>query len=132
IEQIDHQIRESRIVSPIDGTVLGKYAAAHELVTVGKPLFKMANLDALDLRAYVAGALFSQLKLNQPVRVRVDDGKDNYREYPGVVTWISDKAEFTPKTIQTKEERADLVYAVKIRVENDGFLKIGMYGEALF
>jgi HlyD family secretion protein len=129
IEQIDDQMRRSRIVNPVDGVVLNKYSELHELVLTGKPLYKVAPLKELDLRAYITGSQLATIKLNQEVSVMVDDGSAGYREYPGTITWISDKAEFTPKTIQTREERADLVYAVKVRVVNDGLLKIGMYGE---
>jgi HlyD family secretion protein len=129
IEQIDDQLRRSRIVNPVDGVVLNKYSELHELVLTGKPLYKVAPLKELDLRAYITGSQLATIKLNQEVSVMVDDGSAGYREYPGTITWISDKAEFTPKTIQTREERADLVYAVKVRVVNDGLLKIGMYGE---
>ncbi|MBP6649507.1 MAG: HlyD family efflux transporter periplasmic adaptor subunit, partial [Bacteroidia bacterium] len=85
--------------------------------------------SSLYLRAYISGSQLSQVKLNQSVKVFVDDGAKNYKEYPGTITWISDKAEFTPKTIQTKEERSNMVYAVKVKVKNEGELKIGMYGE---
>ena len=102
---------------------------AGEVVAAGKALYKIADLSSLNLRAYITGAQLSQIKLNQSVKVLIDDGADKYKEYSGTITWISDKAEFTPKTIQTKEERANLVYAIKINVKNDGYLKIGMYGE---
>ena len=129
IAQIDDQLQHAKIVSPVNGTVLNQYAEAHELVIPGKPLFKIADLSYLDLRAFVTGNQLPDLKLNQPVKVFVDSGAHAYREYEGTLIWISDKAEFTPKTIQTREERADLVYATKVRVKNDGFLKVGMYGE---
>lgn len=132
IEQIEDQLRESKIVNPVKGTILTQYADVHELATVGKPLYKVADLAQLDLRAYITGTQLPQLKLNQEVQVLVEDGNGGYREYPGTITWLSDKAEFTPKTIQTKEERADLVYAMKVRVANDGLLKIGMYAEVKF
>ena len=132
IAQLEDQLAKSRIVNPLTGTVLIKYAEKNETVTVGKPLYKIADLSSVILRAYVTGPQFSQLKLNQPVAVLVDDAQGGYREYPGTVEWISDKAEFTPKTIQTKDERENLVYATKIRVKNDGLLKIGMYGEVRF
>lgn len=132
VEQIDDQLRHARIVNPVNGTILSKYAEAHELVTIGKPLYKVADLSHLDLRAYITGRQLPQVRLNQEVRVLVDDGKGGYTEYPGNITWVSDKAEFTPKTIQTQEERADLVYAMKVRVANDGLLKIGMYAEVKF
>ena len=109
-----------------------KYAEAGELTSAGKALYKIADLGEMKLRAYVTGDQLSQIKLGQNVKVLVDDGKEKYKELSGTITWISDKAEFTPKTIQTKEERANLVYAVKINVQNDGYLKVGMYGEVLF
>lgn len=127
--QLQDQISKSQIVNPINGVVITKYAESGEVTAPGKALFKIADLSYLTLRAYVTGAQLSQIKLNQPVAVLIDDGKKDYRKYRGVITWISDKAEFTPKTIQTKEERANLVYATKIKVKNDGYLKIGMYGE---
>ena len=128
-EQLQDQISKSRIINPVNGVVLTKYAEPGEVTAPGKALYKVADLSYLTLRAYITGAQLSQIKLNQPVTVLIDNGKDDYRKYKGVITWISDKAEFTPKTIQTKDERASLVYAVKIKVKNDGFLKIGMYGE---
>ena len=127
--QIQERISKSRIINPISGTVITKYAEQGEITTPGKALYKIADLTYLNLRAYVTGAQLSQIKLGQQVKVLVDDGAKNYRTYTGTITWISGKAEFTPKTIQTKEERANLVYAVKIKVRNDGYLKIGMYGE---
>ena len=105
---------------------------AGEITAPGKALYKIADLSVITLRAYITGTQLSQIKLNQQVHVLVDSGATKYRTYAGLITWISDKAEFTPKTIQTKEERADLVYAIKIRVKNDGYLKIGMYGEVKF
>jgi HlyD family secretion protein len=127
--QLQDQISKSKIINPINGIVITKYAESGEVTGPGKALYKIADLSYLTLRAYVTGAQLSQIKLNQPVAVLIDDGKKDYRKYRGVITWISDKAEFTPKTIQTKEERANLVYATKIKVKNDGYLKIGMYGE---
>jgi len=132
IEQLNDQLRKSYIINPLKGTVLAKYVEQDEMATPGKALYKIADLSSLYLRAYVSGSQLSQLKLNQTIKVFVDDGADKYKEYSGTITWISDKAEFTPKTIQTKEERANLVYAVKIKVKNDGLLKIGMYGEIKF
>lgn len=129
IEQIDDQLRRCMIANPVDGTILARYAEAHELAVPGKPLYKVADISTLELKAYITGNQLPQVKLDQQVNVYVDDGAGGYREYPGRVSWISDKAEFTPKTIQTREERANLVYAVKIPVANDGYLKIGMYGE---
>ena len=129
VAQLDDQLKRAGIANPINGTVITKYAEAGEMTAAGKALYKIADLSTMTLRAYITGTQLSQVKLNQPVKVLIDNGADSYREYPGVITWISDKAEFTPKTIQTKEERANLVYAVKVRVKNDGFIKIGMYGE---
>ena len=116
-------------MNPVSGTVLTKYAEANEMAVTAKPLYKIADLSTIILRAYITGDQFAQVKLHQKVKVQVDDGKGNYKGYDGTIEWISDKAEFTPKTIQTKDERANLVYAAKINVKNDGFLKIGMYGE---
>ncbi|RDB06493.1 HlyD family secretion protein [Runella aurantiaca] len=129
IAQMDDQLQRCSITNPIDGTVLVKYATADEMTTTGKALYKIANLSTLTLRAYITGDQLAKIKLNQPVKVFVDNGKDAYKEVSGTVTWIASKAEFTPKTIQTKDERANLVYATKIKVKNDGYLKIGMYGE---
>lgn len=129
---IEDQLNRTSIKNPLAGTVLTKYAQANEFTSTGKALYKIADLSVLKLRAYITGNQLAQVKLNQAVKVKVDDGKGGYREFSGTIIWISDKAEFTPKTIQTKEERANLVYAVKINVKNDGYLKIGMYGEVLF
>ncbi|SHF04405.1 HlyD family secretion protein [Flavisolibacter ginsengisoli] len=129
---VEEQLSRARITNPTNGIVLTKYAEQGEVTTAGKPLYKIADLSVMTLRAYVTGSQLSQLRLNQQVNVGIDDGKGGYRMYKGTITSISDKAEFTPKTIQTKEERANLVYAVKIRVPNDGYLKIGMYGEVKF
>lgn len=132
IELLNDQIQKCSIVNPVDGSVLTKYAEPHEVTAPGKPLYKLADLSTMTLRAYVSGSQLTELKTGQTVKVLVDKGEAAYRELAGTVSWISDKAEFTPKTIQTKEERANLVYAVKIQVQNDGFLKIGMYGEVVF
>lgn len=129
---IDDQLLRCRLVNPVDGTVLTKYSEAFEMTGVGKPLYKVADLSQLVLRAYVSNDQQSTMKIGQKVSVLVDDGGSSMRAYDGLVQWVSDKAEFTPKTIQTKEERANLVYAVKIAVKNDGLLKIGMYGEVKF
>jgi HlyD family secretion protein len=130
--QIQDNINKGKIVNPIKGTVLTKYALQGEMTTTGKALYKIANLDTLILRAYVTGSQLTQVKLGQTVKVYADQGSDQYREYPGEVYWISDKSEFTPKTIQTRDERANLVYAVRIHVKNDGYVKLGMYGEVKF
>lgn len=132
IEQTEDQLAKCRLVSPMNGTVLTKYAEVHEMASPGKPLYKMADLSHVTLRAYITGSQLSSVKLSQKVKVMVDDGPDSYKTFDGVITWISDKAEFTPKTIQTKDERANLVYAIKIRVANDGMLKLGMYAEVKF
>ncbi|MFN8299986.1 MAG: HlyD family efflux transporter periplasmic adaptor subunit [Chitinophagales bacterium] len=132
IDQLNDQLNKCRLVNPVEGTVLTKYAEANEVAAPGKPLYKIADLGTVVLRAYVTGDQLSQLKLNQQVKVFTDNGKDKYKEYAGTISWISSTAEFTPKTIQTKDERANLVYAIKIRVKNDGLLKLGMYAEVKF
>jgi len=129
VDQLNDQLSKCRILSPIKGTVLVKYAEAGELTGSGKPLFKIADIENMILRAYITSDIITKLKLNQEVKVFADFGEKEMREYPGTIVLISDKAEFTPKTIQTKKERANLVYAVKIAVKNDGYIKIGMYGE---
>lgn len=132
VAQLSDQIDKAQVINPIKGTVITKYAEPGEVTATGKALYKIANLDTLTLRAYITGTQLPQIKLNQQVKVMIDSSANAYREYPGTITWVSDKAEFTPKTIQTKEERANLVYAIKVRVKNDGYLKIGMYGEVMF
>ena len=132
IMQLDDQLQKSRIVTPQAGTVLVKYAEPGEVTAAGKPLYKIADTDLLYLRAYITADQLSTLKQGQTVRVFADYGADEQRAYPGTITWISDKSEFTPKGIQTKDERANLVYAIKIAVKNDGYLKIGQYGETVF
>lgn len=132
IEQINDQLAKCKIVNPVSGTVLAKYVRQFEMTTTGKPLYKIADISSLILRAYITGDQLSLIELDQKVKVMVDDGKDKYKEYRGTITWISDKAEFTPKTIKTKDERADLVYAIKILIKNDDLLKIGMYAEVKF
>ncbi|MDR3711758.1 MAG: HlyD family efflux transporter periplasmic adaptor subunit [Puia sp.] len=132
VAQIQDQIDKGQIVNPLSGTVLTKYALEGEMTVTGKALYKIANLDTLTLRAYITGSQLTGVKLGQTVKVYTDDGAKDYKEYAGQISWISDKSEFTPKTIQTKDERANLVYAIKIRVKNDGYLKIGMYGEVKF
>lgn len=132
IAQVSDQINRSKITNPIDGTVLEKYFEAQEIVTPGKTLYKVANIRKMILRAYVSGAQLSQVKTGTQVKVLIDESKDKMRELTGTITWVSPQAEFTPKIIQTKEERVNLVYAVKIEVPNDGSLKIGMPGEVKF
>lgn len=128
IAQIDDQLAKCRISSPVDGTVLTKYSEAGEFAAAGRPLFKVADLQKVYLRAYLTSAQLADVQLGQSVRVYSDYGGDNVREYRGTITWISDQSEFTPKNIQTEDERKNLVYAVKVAVENDGFIKLGMYG----
>jgi HlyD family secretion protein len=132
VAEIQDEINKGQIVNPISGTVLTKYALEGEMTTMGKALYKIADLDTVTLRAYVTGSQLAGIKLGQRVKVYTDDAAKSYKEYPGQVSWVSDQSEFTPKTIQTKDERANLVYAVKIRVKNDGYLKLGMYGEVKF
>ncbi len=128
IKQIDDQLKKSKIVNPIDGTVLVKYAEPYEVTSFGKPLYKIADLSTMELRVYISETQLSSIKIGQEVTVKID-AKDAMKSYKGVITWISSEAEFTPKIIQTKEERVALVYAVKIDVKNDGSLKIGMPAE---
>ncbi len=130
-KQYQEQIDKGQVINPITGVVLTRYALRGELATMGKPLYKIANVDTLYLKAYITGDKLPVVATGQQVTVRVDDGEKTYRTYPGAITWVADKAEFTPKTIQTKNERANLVYAVKVKVKNDGLLKIGMYAELL-
>ena len=129
ISALDDRIEKCKIVSPINGTVLVKYAEAGELATVGKPLMKVADLENIYLRAYFTSNQLADIKLGDNVTVIADFGEDNRYEYDGKITWISAESEFTPKTIQTKESRSNLVYAVKIAVKNDGRIKIGLSGE---
>lgn len=132
ISQIEDQINNSIITTPIQGTILTKYAEQGEFVSPGKPLFKVADIQAMKLRAYVTADQLTNIKTGQQVKVYADQGKADRVEYTGKITWISDKVEFTPKTIQTRDERANLVYAVKISVRNDGMIKQGMYGDVIF
>jgi HlyD family secretion protein len=129
IAALNDMLAKAYLKSPISGTILVKYTEAGELTAMGRPLFKVADLETLYLRAYITSSQLTQIKLNQQVKIFSDFGENERREYDGIVTWISSEAEFTPKTIQTKEERANLVYAIKILVKNDGYLKIGMYGD---
>ena len=132
IAQINNRLSKCIIKSPINGTVLTKFAQAGEYATIGKPLFKIANLDDMYVRAYVTSAQLANLKIGQPVNVIAQFGGKEQRDYKGNITWISSESEFTPKNIQTVDERADLVYAIKIAVNNDGYLKIGTYAEVNF
>jgi len=132
VAQLDDQLKRAAIRNPVMGTVTTRYAEPGEITTAGKALYKIADLSVLTLRAYITGSQLSQVKLGQEVTVLIDEGAKKYRQLKGTITWIADKAEFTPKTIQTKEERASLVYAIKVKVKNDGLLKLGMYGEVKF
>ena len=132
IDQLRDQLRKCHIMAPLKGTVLEKYAERGEFVAVGKPLFKMADMEQVYIRAYVTSAQLQSIRTGQQVKVFADYGDGKKQEYDGTVSWISSRSEFTPKTILTDDERADLVYAVKVRVKNDGFIKIGMYGEVKF
>ena len=130
--QLERQIQNATIVAPKSGVVLEQLVKAGEFVGVGKPLFKLAQMDHIYLRAYVTSAQLKSVMLGQKVKVYADYGGGQQQEYGGKVTWISSRSEFTPKTIVTDDERADLVYAVKIAIKNDGRVKIGMYGEVKF
>ncbi len=132
LKQLDDLLNRCRIVNPVDGTVLTRYVRAGEITTVGKPLYRIADLRNIILRVYVTGDQLPRLILNQSVKVYTDDGAGGFLCSEGRIAWISDKAEFTPKTIRTKDERANLVYALKIQLKNDGKYKIGMYGEVDF
>lgn len=128
LKQIDDQIQKSKIINPINGTVLTKYAEPNEITTFGKPLYKIADLSTMQLRVYISETQLSNIKIGQDVTVKIDDA-DTMKSYEGKISWIASEAEFTPKIIQTKEERVALVYAVKVDVVNDGSLKIGMPAE---
>ena len=129
IAQVRESIKNARIVNPVKGTVLTKFAENNEVTTFGKPLYKIADLREMQLRVYVSGAQLPHIRIGDRVEVRFDKDETTNSKLEGIVSWISQTAEFTPKTIQTKEERVNLVYAVKVRVKNDGSLKIGMPGE---
>ena len=128
IKQVDDQLKKSKIINPINGTVLVKYAEPNEITAFGKPLYKIADLNTMQLRVYISETQLSSIKIGQEVSVKTDTN-DTMKSYKGIITWIASEAEFTPKIIQTKEERVALVYAVKIDVKNDGSLKIGMPAE---
>ena len=131
IAQVENLLEKCRISSPVSGTVLAQYLHKGEMAVAGKSIFKVADLSKIYLRAYFTSDQLSRLQLGQPVKVVADYGGDNQVEYPGTVTWIASESEFTPKTIQTKDSRAHLVYAVKIAVPNDGRLKIGLAGNVI-
>jgi HlyD family secretion protein len=132
IQQVQDQIDKSAVINPVKGTILMKLAEQSEIVNYGKPLYKIADISMMELRVYVSGEQLPGIKIGQTVKVLIDAGKKEFKELEGTISWISSKAEFTPKIIQTKEERVNLVYAVKVRVSNDGSLKIGMPGEVIF
>lgn len=132
IAQVSESIRKSTIVNPSEGVVLSKYVNAHEIAAIGKPLYKLADLREMKLKVYVSGSQIARVKIGQEVEVLVDEDSKTNRKMSGIVSWVSESAEFTPKIIQTKEERVNMVYAVKVLVKNDGTLKIGMPGEVNF
>ena len=132
VSQLQDQLRKCHVSAPIKGIVLEKYVERGEFVAVGKPLFKMADTEQMFIRAYVTSAQLKDIKVGQQAKVFADYGDGQKKEYEGTVSWISSKSEFTPKTILTDDERADLVYALKVAIKNDGYVKIGMYGEVKF
>ncbi len=129
VNQLQDQLQKCHIVTPTAGTVLEKYVERGEFVAIGKPLFKVADTRQMFMRAYFTSSQLMDIKVGQPVTVFADFGDGQKRDYEGTITWISSRSEFTPKTILTDDERADLVYAVKVAFQNDGYVKIGMYGE---
>ena len=131
IEQLRDMLRKCHIVAPTKGTVLEKYVERGEFVVIGKPLFKIADTEQMFMRAYVTSAQLQNIRIGQHVKVFADYGDGQKKAYDGTVSWISSRSEFTPKTILTDDERADLVYAVKVAIKNDGYVKIGMYGEVV-
>ena len=132
VNQLRDQLQKCHIVTPIAGTILEKYVEQGEFVATGKPLFKMADVQRMYIRAYITSSQLQNIKVGQKAKVFADYGDGQRKEYDGTVTWISSRSEFTPKTILTDDERADLVYALKVAVANDGYIKIGMYGEVSF
>ena len=132
VDQLRDQLQKCHVSAPISGTVLEKYVERGEFVTTGKPLFKIADTDHMFIRAYVTSAQLKDIKVGQKAKVFADYGDGQKKEYDGIVSWISSRSEFTPKTILTDDERADLVYALKVAIRNDGYVKIGMYGEVKF
>ena len=132
LELIEKQIKDGVIINEFNGTVTTQIAYDGEFTSIGRPLYRIADLSSINLRVYVSGNQLPLIKLNQEVIVRTDDGNDGFTEAKGTISWISSKAEFTPKTIQTKDERANLVYAIKVKVQNDGTYKMGMYGDIKF
>ena len=132
VSQLRDQLRKCHIITPTKGTVLEKYVERGEFVSIGKPLFKMADTENMYMRAYVTSAQLQNIKIGQQVKVFADYGNNQRKEYQGTISWISSRSEFTPKTILTDDERADLVYAIKVAIKNDGYVKIGMYGQVKF
>ena len=132
VSQLRDQLLKCHIITPTKGTVLEKYVERGEFVSIGKPLFKMADTENMYMRAYVTSAQLQNIKIGQQVKVFADYGNNQRKEYQGTISWISSRSEFTPKTILTDDERADLVYAIKVAIKNDGFVKIGMYGQVKF
>ena len=128
-EQLEQRLRDATIINPVNGVILTKYAEAHEIIAPGRPLYSIANLDELYLKAFVSGDQLAQISIGQQVTVIADGGEGALNEHTGTISWISDVAEFTPKNVQTREERVALVYAIKVRVSHGGELKIGMPGE---
>ena len=132
VSQLQDQLQKCHITTPIKGTILEKYVEKGEFVAIGKPLFKMADTEQIFIRAYVTSAQLKDIKVGQKAKVFADYGDGQKKAYEGTVSWISSRSEFTPKTILTDDERADLVYALKVAIKNDGYVKIGMYGEVKF
>ena len=132
VDQLEDQLKKCTLVNPIKGTVLEKYVEPYEIAVMGRSLYKIADLSEMELRIYISGEQLPHIKIGQAVQVMVDEDDKKNKNLEGTISWISQQAEFTPKIIQTKEERVNLVYAVKVRVKNDGTLKIGMPGEVLF
>lgn len=132
IETINDQLEKCKIINPVKGTVLTKFAEAYEFTSMGKPLYSIADLSTMTLRAYITGDQLTVIRLGQKVKVLTDDKNEKMKQYNGTIEWIGTEAEFTPKTVQSKDERANLVYPIKVNVKNDGRLKIGMYGEVKF
>jgi HlyD family secretion protein len=132
LDETANLLDKCRIINPVDGTVLEKYTEPGELVIPGKALYKIANMKTMELKAYVSGAQLSEFSVGDSVVVRIDKGENEYYRFPGIVSWVASDVEFTPKIIQTRQERVNMVYAIRVRVVNDGRVKIGMPGEVIF
>jgi len=130
LAQVEDMLKRSKVRVPVSGTILETYAETGESVNPGKPLFKLASLDTIELKAYFSASALAEIRLGDSIQVLIDSGEEEYRKYSGRVSWIASESEFTPRIIQTREERVNLVYAVKIKVPNDGYIKISMPGEA--